>query len=526
VTVPADPAHWFLAASERDNAATQLDRRHRDGVAWTEGNHVEVLVDGTAYFPRVLDAVAKAHAGDWILVADLQSDGDERLDGDGSEIATVLADAAERGVAVRGLLWRSHPAGHGAAEIANTGAARRVNDAGGELLLDHRVRRGGSHHQKIVVVRHGDEHHEDDVAFVGGIDLAHGRNDSPAHLGDEQAVAMGDARYGERPPWHDVQVRIAGPAVDDVIETFRERWLDPLPLEGPSPLRPLRGIVARNPPTPGALPPTRPQVRGAATAPGPHAVQILRTYPARRHGYPFAPHGERSIARAYLKALARARRFVYIEDQYLWSLDATRALCDALRAQRELHCVVILPRHPDLGGVLGRASRFGRSRVERALAAAGGDRVHVFDLENTQGTPIYVHAKVCIVDDIWMTIGSDNLNRRSWTHDSEICCAVVDRAGELPRATRLRLAREHLADTDGSLALDEPELWIDALTSGAHQLDTWHARSARGARPLGHLRVHPSDRVARRAQPALHLLHAWLLDPDGRPRELRRAGRY
>ena len=54
------------------------------------------------------------------------------------------------------------------------------------------------------------------------------------------------------------------------------------------------------------------------------------------------------------------------------------------------------------------------------------DRVGVFDLENTSGTPIYVHAKVCVVDDVWMTCGSDNFNRRSWTNDSELTCAVID----------------------------------------------------------------------------------------------------
>jgi len=55
----------------------------------------------------------------------------------------------------------------------------------------------------------------------------------------------------------------------------------------------------------------------------------------------------------------------------------------------------------------------------------------MFDLHNAEGTPIYVHAKVCIVDDEWMTIGSDNLNLRSWTHDSELTCAVVDPDGNL-----------------------------------------------------------------------------------------------
>ena len=52
---------------------------------------------------------------------------------------------------------------------------------------------------------------------------------------------------------------------------------------------------------------------------GRHSVQVLRTYPAKRPRLPFAPEGERSIARAYLKVFQRARRLIYVEDQYLWS---------------------------------------------------------------------------------------------------------------------------------------------------------------------------------------------------------------
>jgi phosphatidylserine/phosphatidylglycerophosphate/cardiolipin synthase-like enzyme len=519
-----DPfAEWFLEAAERGNPATDIDQRN-GGRAWTEGNDVTVLIDGDQYFPELLQELHHTASGDWVYFTDLQSDGDEQLDGPGSEVGAVLADVARRGVTVRGLLWRSHPVGHGAAEVTNVLISRTVNDAGGEVVLDHRVRRAGSHHQKLVVIHRASlDTADEDVAFLGGIDLAHGRHDGPPHHGDPQPLRLSDARYGDRPPWHDVQLRIGGPAVRQVSWTFRERWLDPNPLDRPSPARALRHALSRKPPVRGSLaePDRSPSPSGT------HAVQVLRTYPARRPPYPFAPDGERSIARAYIKAFAKAREFIYLEDQYLWSLDATDALCAALRANPDLRCVVVIPRYPDPSGVLGAASRFGRWRVERALIRAGGDRVAIYDLENDDGTPIYVHAKVSVVDDTWMTVGSDNLNRRSWTHDSEICCAVMDRAGDLPRETRVRLAREHLdlpADTDDKL--HDHEAWFDALRDAATALDEWHARGRTGARPRGRLRLHPRDRVSVASRPLLHQLHARMLDPDGRPRRLRERGRY
>jgi phosphatidylserine/phosphatidylglycerophosphate/cardiolipin synthase-like enzyme len=198
---------------------------------------------------------------------------------------------------------------------------------------------------------------------------------------------------------------------------------------------------------------------------------------------------------------------------------------------------------------VGAASRYGREVVQRDLSGAGGDRVLVLDLENPSGTPIYVHSKICIVDDVWMAVGSDNLNRRSWTHDSEISCAVIDStpdardpvdpagrgegARRLARDTRLRLAREHLGLPDEDEARDpvadlvDPAVWFDALRASAERLDEWHRRGRAGARPQGHVRRHPRDRISGPARPLLHALHAAILDPDGRPRGLRgRPGEY
>jgi phosphatidylserine/phosphatidylglycerophosphate/cardiolipin synthase-like enzyme len=171
--------------------------------------------------------------------------------------------------------------------------SRAVNKAGGDVLLDNRIRRGGSHHQKMVVVRHAHQP-DDDVAFVGGMDLVHGRHDDDRHLGDPQSADLDPGDYGERPGWHDVQVALSGPVVDDVAFTFRERWDDPTPLDTRNPLRWMLHRLSRQPTK-------RASIAGERVDPprvGPHAVQVLRTYPVRRKAYPFAPEGERSIARA------------------------------------------------------------------------------------------------------------------------------------------------------------------------------------------------------------------------------------
>jgi phosphatidylserine/phosphatidylglycerophosphate/cardiolipin synthase-like enzyme len=340
-----------------------------------------VYVDGTAYFER---------------------------------LHRLPAALARRGVAIRGLLWRSHPALVRFNQDANRVLSTVVNRAGGQLVADQRVRRFGSHHQKLLVV-HLPNRSGRCIAFVGGIDLSRGRRDGPDHLGDADPVRI-DPRYSRRPPWHDLQLELHGPAVLDVDLTFRERWEDRTPRDHRNPLRAMWRRLSHEPRRLGLL-----QRRLPPPEAGSHAVQVLRTYPAHRRAIPFAPDGERSIARAYLKALGRARSLVYIKDQYLW------------------------------------------------------------------GTPIYVHAKAVVIDDVWAMVGSANLNRRSWTHDSEVACAVLDQrrdprqptdpgglgdgARVFARQLRLRLWREHLGlgnDADDTRLLD-PVAGFEALAGDRGQ---------------------------------------------------------
>jgi len=263
---------WFLTADERGNPETRLDSRHADGSAWSAGNDVTVLIHGGSYFAELLRSVRLMRAGDLLLFTDWRGDPDQRLDETGNGVARVFADAAARGVVVKGLLWRSHLDQFAFSEQENRHLGDEIEAAGGECLRDMRVRPGGSHHQKFVVLRHPGRP-DLDVVFVGGIDLCHSRLDGPEHRGDHQRQPMAKI-YGPRPPWHDVQLRIQGPAVADIETVFRERWEDPARLTN-NPIHVIGDLVRREDTSPGELPPQLPD-------PGPrggHNVQVLRTYP-------------------------------------------------------------------------------------------------------------------------------------------------------------------------------------------------------------------------------------------------------
>ncbi|MFB7462866.1 phospholipase D family protein [Streptomyces sp. NPDC056224] len=535
-------ADWLLTARERGNPATRLDGRHPDGSAWSDGNRVRALVHGAAYFAELLAGIRAMHKGDLLLFTDWRGDPDERLDGPGTEIGSVLCRAAERGVIVKGLLWRSHLDSLQFSEEENRHLGEEIEEAGGECLLDLRVRPGGSHHQKMVVLRHPGRP-ELDVAYVGGIDLCHNRNDDAAHRGDRQSLPMA-AAYGPHPPWHDVQLALRGPAVGDVEAVFRERWQDPAPLSR-SPLTRLRELAHREDTSADTLPP-----QAADPAPrGTHTVQVLRTYPNRLlHGYPYAPDGERSIARGYLKALRRARAMVYLEDQYLWSPRVVDCFAQALSAHRQLRLIGIIPMVPEQDGRLTLPMNLiGRITALDELRRAGGDRVAVYALENPAGTPVYVHAKVCVIDDVWASVGSDNINLRSWTHDSELSCVALDQRPDLrepsdpgglgdgarafARELRLELMREHLDAQDGTGqgaqdVLCDPVTAFDAFGEAAAALDAWHQGGGRGPRPPGRLRRYAPPDLSTAKRLLATPLHHVLVDPDGRPLGLRRRNAF
>jgi len=164
----------------------------------------------------------------------------------------------------------------------------------------------------------------------------------------------------------------------------------------------------------------------------------------------------------------------------------------------------------------------------------------VFDLENSAGTPIYVHAKICIIDDAWFTCGSDNFNRRSWTTDSELTCAVIDTTGTaattdtgqvastVPGASRplayglrLQLCAEHLGLDDDDRQLHAPADGLKLWNAAADALDQWHATGRRGPRPKGRVRHHTPEPVPPLQRLWAGVANRLIVDPDGRPRRMR-----
>ena len=185
------------------------------GTPWTAGNRVRPLVHGATYFRRLHDELQQLRAGDRVYFTDWRGDPDERLLPEGPTVGGLLTELCERGVEVRGLVWRSHTDLLQFSATENEHLGKELNEAGGEVLLDQRVRWFGSHHQKLVVLRHRGEP-ERDVAFVGGIDLCHGRRDDARHAGDPQQSPI-DRRYGHRAPWHDATLELRGPVVGLLI---------------------------------------------------------------------------------------------------------------------------------------------------------------------------------------------------------------------------------------------------------------------------------------------------------------------
>jgi phosphatidylserine/phosphatidylglycerophosphate/cardiolipin synthase-like enzyme len=257
-----------------------------------------------------------------------------------------------------------------------------------------------------------------------------------------------------------MQVRIEGEAVADVERNFRQRWAATTGDEH--------------------LPHHDPVCEPAWQT----AVQIVRTIPEKI--YSFAPQGEFGIFHAYIHAIRQARRLIYLENQYLWSDEIMEALIAVMnREQRDpLRIVIVLPARAYSG------AWDNDKHVEKLRDVDNGRGILSVYCPYTSGPssgmqaftyrPIYVHAKVAIIDDQWLTLGSANLNERGFFTDSEINAVIAD--ADIARNLRIDLWAEHLALPRAEVERADPialidHAWVDRAAENARII-------ARGSGPL------------------------------------------
>jgi len=405
----ADP-QWFPAGTPpRDNARVRL------------------LIDGAETFRAAWEAIQAARHSVWLvdwamsvnmpLVRDADRDTVAPAVGANGPGYTVfdLLTAAAAHVDVRVLVWSGSRLFHPKASLARKGL--------GELLTarpaihgvsDRHKKLSHCHHQKAIVV-------DGRIAFVGGLDMT----DFDVDRWDTSDHPM---RSGLN--WHDLCLHLEGETASDVARNFIQRW------------HAATGEDLKLP-----TPPAESEPRT-----GTSQIQVVRTICS--DAYKYAPKGEFGIAWAYQAAIRSAQSFIYLENQYLWSPAVVQEIKDALKRVTDpaFRVVLVLPAHPNIGKgdtdvhvrELLAADTLGRVRVFTLYTGARGPK------ERWEFKPIYVHAKVAIVDDQWFTVGSANLNGRGMEGDSELNAQVRD--PELARALRLRLWSEHLGLPEETVA--------------------------------------------------------------------------
>jgi len=388
------------------------------GPAPRAGNEMRVLIHGDEAFPAMVEAIRAARSH--VHVACWHASPQFRICRDGGAGLTLrelLASAALR-VPVRVLMWAGAPLPlvEPTRRRAKAAQAGLMEGSGVRCVLDTRGRAMHCQHEKLLVV-------DDDIAFVGGLDftaLEGDRLDSSDHSADQ--------RLG----WHDVATRLRGPIVADVARHFWQRWTE---------------VTGERLPEPSMPEPA-----------GPTTVQLVRTVPER--SYAFAPRGEFSALDSYLRALRSAESLIYLENQFLWSPEIVDVLAAKLShpPDEAFRLVLLLPRRPSNGADTTRGQL---ARLVEADGGAGRVLAATISTHNNGASAlVYVHAKVGIVDDAWMAIGSVNLNAHSLFNDSEVNMVVRD--AEIIRRTRLRLWAEHLERAEGDLAGDPTEI-VDRL---------------------------------------------------------------
>ena len=325
-----------------------------------------------------------------------------------------------------------------------------------------------SHHQKFVVI-------DSAIAFVGGIDLCASRWDDRNHRIDNP-LRINSAGDSYR-TFHDLQSYHTGAIVRHLAELFQQRWKtvcgDCIDISVSAPE--MRHL------------PFKPTVPLAA-----HRVAISRTEvpKLRSAGKPVL-----EIRQLFIDAIDAAERLVYIENQYFSSAALADALVERMRQRRRPRLQIVLLIAKDADAFLEQLSiGIAQSRIIRRLKEVAADTGHDIGIyypasiaaDGTE-SPTYIHSKLLLVDDRFLSVGSANMNNRSMGYDTELNVAWDDLPGsalsDSIRAARVNLLGEHTglgAQADNRLgAVNGLVDYLNALAdSGRSRLRHHPARSA------------------------------------------------
>lgn len=411
---------------------------------------VALLIDGENYFAAVRSAMLRATRSIYIVGWDIDSrvrltcPDEAGDDGAPDSLGALLTHIAERrpDIRVHVLLWDYSMLYALEREPLPSLNLDWRTPPQIDVCLDDVLPLGASHHQKIVVV-------DDSVAFCGGLDLAIRRWDSRAHDADNPHRVDPDGE--SYPPFHDMQMMVDGDAAAALAELVRDRW-GAAACETPRPVDPAGDRW------PESVEPDFTDVD----------IGLARTLPA------YYDRAEtREVERLYIRAIEHAERFIYIENQYLTAEPVVAALAARLKEKSGLKAVLIGPKEPH-GWAEAKTMTAGRARFMRRLDEAGvADRVRLHYPVVRGGdreVDVMVHAKLMIVDDAFLRVGSSNLNHRSMGFDTE-CDVAIEAANGTEReriaAIRNGLLAEHLGVVESRVAeaFESGDIAVDDLLS-------------------------------------------------------------
>jgi phosphatidylserine/phosphatidylglycerophosphate/cardiolipin synthase-like enzyme len=363
-------------------------------------------MENSSYFAALLEALPRARKS--ILLLGWQFDPRARLNPEGrrhdqaAEVGMLLRRLVRenRALDVRLLIWRSPLPIAWSQDFFPLRARAWFERQPIKFRLDRARPIGGCHHQKVVVI-------DDAVAFCGGGDISVDRWDRELHLDDEplRRTPTGLAY----PPRHEVMAMMDGAAAHALGDLARERWFQATGER-------LQPCVAEEDPWPENI---RPDLLGVS-------VGIARTEPAWR-----GEAGVRESERLHLRAIAEARRLIYLENQYVTSPVIASALAERLEQPEGPEVVVVSTGRSPSWFDQASMDSSRRALLQRLREADLHGRFSAWMPLTTRGQKIIVHSKVTAIDDRMLRIGSTNLNNRSGGFDTECDVAVEtdDEAG-------------------------------------------------------------------------------------------------